>query len=68
MDGILFTERGERHVIRRKERELVAKGYKNAVNAHPFRLRVREYTIQKPSAKYGSQTKQFIAWMTPDKL
>lgn len=64
MDGMLFTERGNKTAIQRKENELIARGYKSAIHAHPFRLRVGEYTIQQPAAKYGCSTKRLIAWMT----
>lgn len=67
MNGTLFTERGTETVIRRKENELIAKGYRNAASAHPFRLRVWEYTVQHRSTKHGGRSKRLIAWMTPDK-
>jgi len=68
MDGELFTERGDESVIRRKEKELIADGYKKAENAHPFRLHVWEYTIQQSPVSQNSPTKQIISWMKPDRL
>lgn len=71
MDGELFTERGDESVIRRKEQELIAEGYEKAEGAHPFRLRVWEYTIQPSPASRNNpmnpSTKHIISWMKPDK-
>lgn len=70
MEGILFTERGIESVIRRKENQLIAKGYKNARSTYPFRLRVWEYTIQHSSVSrnqtFNPLKKRLIAWMRPD--
>lgn len=67
MDGILFTERGGTSVIRRKENELAADGYKKVENTHPFRLRVWEYTVQETPTSQDNPAKQIIYWMKPDK-
>jgi hypothetical protein len=66
MDGTLFTERGNVDVIRRKESELIADGYRNVEVVHPFRLRVWEYTVRQTPMSQGSLTKQVIYWMKPD--
>lgn len=71
MDGELFTERGDESVIRRRERELIAEGYKNIEDAHPFRLGVWEYTIQQsPTSRNNPMNpakKYIISWMKPDR-
>lgn len=66
MEGTLFTERGNDHMIRRKESELVADGYRKVEVVHPFRLRVWEYTVRQTPASQDSPTKQVIYWMKPD--
>lgn len=67
MDGELFTERGDKSVIRRREKALIAEGYKKVENAHPFRLHVGEYTIRQTPARQNNPTKQIISWMKSDK-
>ena len=66
MEGTLFTERGNSHVMRRKESELVAGGYRKVEVAHPFRLRVWEYTVRQIPMSRDNPTKQVIYWMKPD--